>query len=129
MKLDSNQSKFVEAIKSLQANKEVVQDIKDDPRGALKGLGISIPEDTKVKVMQNSRKVVYFALPPQPEAQISDESLSNVAGGGSTVGTAGTALTVLSCASSVGSASSAEVSATVGIVIGDGGTENLDSLG
>ena len=78
-----------------------------DPEETLAQLGITPPENMETRIVENTEDVVYFVLPPDPNAELSDESLSGVAGGatGSSAGTASTIGCFISCLGSVGSAS------------------------
>jgi len=97
------------------------QRLFSDPASVLKEYGIDVPAGVEVRPVENSESMVYLPLPPQPEAEISDEQLEQVAGG-TTAGSAGSlstlgcALTTLStggCAGTAGTAGGAGTSTTV----------------
>ncbi len=52
-----------------------------DPMTVLKEYGLAIPEDVELRVVENTDKVVYLILPPEPAEQLSEEELEMVAGG------------------------------------------------
>ena len=52
-----------------------------EPEETLSQLGIDLPEDVETRIVANSGDVTYFVFPPDPNARLSDESLSGVAGG------------------------------------------------
>jgi len=52
-----------------------------DPRKAVEDtLGVAVPEDMEIKVLEQSPKVTYLVLPWEPE-DLSDEALDEAAGG------------------------------------------------
>ena len=69
-----------EIIKKAQSDKEFKKALVDNPKKALCQLGVQVPEDVKVKVVEESAKVVYLVLPVNPD-ELTDEQLDAVAGG------------------------------------------------
>lgn len=67
---------------------EFKQDLLNNPKGVLsQELGMPIPEDIEVKVLEENPNTVYLVLPEKPadleaEGELSDEALEAVAGGG-----------------------------------------------
>jgi len=53
-----------------------------DPTAVFKENGIEVPEGVEVKMLENTENMVHFVLPPPPAAELSDEDLDKVAGGG-----------------------------------------------
>ena len=51
--------------------------------GDLSDLDLELPEGCEVRVLEQSRDVHYFLLPPKPDRMLSDEALDAVAGGSS----------------------------------------------
>ncbi|MGI6149791.1 MAG: NHLP leader peptide family RiPP precursor [Limnochordia bacterium] len=51
-----------------------------DPRSALADLGVRVPEDVEIKVLEESAQLSYLVLPRNPE-ELSAEDLDAVAGG------------------------------------------------
>jgi hypothetical protein len=49
-----------------------------DPVATLKGAGVAVPDDLKIKVVENTASEVYMVLPDYP----SDDELERVADGG-----------------------------------------------
>jgi hypothetical protein len=55
--------------------------LTSDPRGTLeRELGVPVPADTEITVLEQSRTHAYVVLPAQPE--LSEEELAGAAGGG-----------------------------------------------
>ena len=70
-----------EIIKKAQADKEFKKALVDNPKAALGQLGVQLPEDVEVKVVEETAKVVYLVLPVNPD-ELTDEQLDVVAGAG-----------------------------------------------
>ena len=58
-----------------------------EPHAALKALGISLPPDTEVRIAANTAETFHFAMPPDPNAVLADEDLTQVSGGATTAST------------------------------------------
>ena len=73
------------------------------------------PENIQVRIVADTPEVVHVIMPPDPNADLTDESLSAVAGG-KTAGSAGSAstLSTLACSCAPGSASTASTAGTTG---------------
>jgi hypothetical protein len=56
--------------------------LKADPEAALKEAGVALPAGLKVTVVENTAQHFHLVLPPKPSAELSDELLDKVAGGG-----------------------------------------------
>ena len=54
-----------------------------DPKAVLAEHGIDVPANINVNVVENSDNTVHITMPPAPagDGELSDEELSNVAGG------------------------------------------------
>jgi hypothetical protein len=53
-----------------------------DPAAVLKEAGLEVPEGVKVKVVEDTDTVMHLVLPPKPsEDELSEEQLSQAAGG------------------------------------------------
>ncbi len=94
----------------LAADTQLRRRLEADPRAALAGMGTPVPENVEFRVVSNTDDTTWIAFPPDPNAELSDDMLAAVSGGGassaSSVGSVGTASTLLSCwgtASSAGS--------------------------
>lgn len=76
-----------------------------DPAETLSRLGIDPPENVEARIVENTGDVTYFVFPPDPNARLSDESLSGVAGGdcAGTVGSVSSVGCFVSCLGSIGS--------------------------
>ena len=59
----------------------------EDPAGAMKELGIDVPEGVEVRIVVNTDKVHYIAIPAHPPEELSEDVLAQVAGGYTTLGT------------------------------------------
>jgi hypothetical protein len=55
-----------------------------DPKAVLKEHGLDVPDNLDVKVVENADDCVYITLPAPPSGagDLSDDDLSNAAGGG-----------------------------------------------
>ena len=83
---------------------ELRAELDADPRAFLTSRGMEFPADADLRVVANTPEVFHLALPSNPNAAVSDEALSAVAGGTSTGPTC--ASSVSSVPSCVGCASS-----------------------
>ena len=84
--------------------------VDENPRAAFSEKGLEVPPQVDLRVHVNTEDTFWLAFPSDPNAELSDESLVTVSGGGKTASTAGTlgcAASVPSCASSFGTAGSA----------------------
>ncbi len=91
-------------------------ELEVDPHAALADRGMTMPENTELRVHVNTSDTTHVVFPGDPNATISDEGLQTVAGG-STVGSAATTTTASTASSGLsclGSASSASTASTVG---------------
>jgi hypothetical protein len=52
-----------------------------DPMTILEANGLAIPQDVEINVVENTDKIVYLNLPPEPAEQLSEGELEKVAGG------------------------------------------------
>ena len=73
-----------------------------DPRSVFADRGLPYPEGTEVRVVRNTAEVFHLALPPDPNAALSDTMLENVSGGSHGLAdgvrnSASTASTIPSC--------------------------------
>lgn len=67
-------------IKKAQSDQEFKKALVGNPRGAIGQLGIQLPEDVEVKVVEESTKVVYLVLPVNLD-ELTYKQLNDVAGG------------------------------------------------
>ena len=82
-----------------------------DPRAAMVEQGVEAPEALEFRIAENDAETMHIVFPPDPNAALSDDTVSQVSGGvaassASTVVSAGSVGTVLSTVSSAGTASS-----------------------
>ncbi|SFG13673.1 NHLP leader peptide domain-containing protein [Desulfotomaculum arcticum] len=63
-----------------QSDKDFKKALVDNPKETLGQLGVQVPEEVEVRVLEESAKVVYLVLPYNPD-ELTDEQLNTVAGG------------------------------------------------
>lgn len=81
--MSENENKKVtreEVIRKAQVDQDFKKSLIDNPKAALCQLGVKLPEDVVVKVVEESSKVLYLVLPAKPE-ELTEEQLDLVAGG------------------------------------------------
>ena len=69
-----------EIIKKAQSDKDFKKALLDNPKETLGQLGVQVPEEVEVKVVEESPKVVYLVLPVNLD-ELTDEQLDAVSGG------------------------------------------------
>jgi hypothetical protein len=70
-----------EIIKKAWQDEEFKQQLVSDPHKAIEeGLGVNMPKDVHINVVEESANVVYLVLPVNPE-NLPDEMLDTVSGG------------------------------------------------
>ena len=69
-----------EIIKKAQSDKDFKKVLVDNPKETLGKLGVQVPEEVEVKVVEESAKVVYLVLPVNLD-ELTDEHLDEVVGG------------------------------------------------
>ena len=77
---------------------ELQAELDADPRAFLADRGMTFPADADLRVAANTPEVFHLVMPPNPNATVSDEALSDVVGGS----TASTISTLPSCVGTVG---------------------------
>lgn len=88
-----------------------------DPRAAVVEQGLEAPEAMEVRVAVNDAETMHIVFPPDPNAALSDDTMSSVSGGtpassASSVGSAGSVgsvpstVSTASCLGTIGSAGS-----------------------
>jgi len=55
--------------------------LKANPKEALAEMGVNVPENVDLQVLETDANKGYFVLPPEPSSDLSDEELEMVAGG------------------------------------------------
>jgi hypothetical protein len=55
-----------------------------DPRGALAEVGVTVPDNVNLKVLEDTGTLMHLVLPAAPSGELSEEALAKVAGGGRT---------------------------------------------
>ena len=75
--------KYGQIVAKAWADEAFKQRLLENPTAVLKEQGIELPAGTEAKVVELQPHQVSFVLPPRPgEAELSDEELDQVAGGG-----------------------------------------------
>ena len=90
--------KYGQIVAKSWADPAFKQRLMTDTRTVLLEHGIEVPEGVKVQAVENTEQVLHLPLPPQPENDLTDEQLQQVAGG-STASSAGSAGSVSTFAS------------------------------
>ncbi len=67
-------------IRKAQVDREFKKALVENPKEAIGQLGVQLPEDVEVKVVEESTEVVYLVLPVNLD-ELTDEQLGDVAGG------------------------------------------------
>ena len=87
-KINARQTLEAQLIDRAMEDEAFRQELLRDPKGVVaRELGIQMPENIQVQVLQESPTTVYLVLPPPAPsagAELSDEALAAVAGGGYT---------------------------------------------
>ncbi len=74
--MELSKKKMSELIMELYANPELKQDLLNDPKSVLKDKGFSIPEDTEIRVVEDTKTVKHVVLPYlEPSEKLTPEEL------------------------------------------------------
>ncbi|MCL6560657.1 MAG: NHLP leader peptide family RiPP precursor [Firmicutes bacterium] len=76
----SRQKLEEQIIKRAQSDRDFKKTLLDKPKETLRQLGVQVPEEAEVKVVQESANMVYLVLPVNPD-ELTDEQLHAVCGG------------------------------------------------
>ena len=93
--LDEHAKQYGQVVARAWADDEFKARFLADPAAVLQEEGIDMPEGVELRAVENTDKVAYLSLPLQPSDELSDEQLSQMAGG-STASTASTTGTLSS---------------------------------
>ena len=52
-----------------------------DPEGALVEMGVEVPADHEVRVVEDTERVTHMVIPPSPSEELADEQLDQVVAG------------------------------------------------
>ena len=55
--------------------------LKKDPRSAMKEVGIDLPANVNLEVIENTAAKSYLVIPSKPAGELSESDLDRVAGG------------------------------------------------
>lgn len=96
--VETNKRRFNEMVSRFQSDAAFRRQLETDGAGILAEYGFQIPPGAVVKVVADSPGVQHIVMPPDPNTDLSEEMLEQVAGGStlSSAGTAGTMSTALS---------------------------------
>ena len=78
--MQANQQKLQEVIAKSWSDPAFKQQLIDSPTDVLKQQGIDLPEGKEIKVLVDDEHTQNLVIPQKPD-QLSDEDLSNTAGG------------------------------------------------
>ena len=112
----ANQTRIEDLAERYRADPELRARIDSgDAAGMLAELGIDLPEGVDHRIVVDTREVRHFALPPDPNRLLRDETLADVSGG-STLGSAASvgSMSSLVCSTGPSSLSSAGTAGTAG---------------
>ncbi len=98
---------FVAVRKRANVNAEFAEQLKTDPKKALKENGFDVATETDVTIHSNTADTLYIVF-PQGSETMSERDLQGISGGGATTGCASSLGTFPSCLSSAGTASSSK---------------------
>ena len=74
-------NKIKDFARQYQTDASFRADVDANPHAAFRKIGLPIPEGTEVKFIQSTDSTTYVALPPDPNTEVQDESLENLAAG------------------------------------------------
>ena len=112
----ANQTRIEDLAERYRADPELRARIDSgDAAGMLAELGIDLPPGVDHRIVADTREVRHFALPPDPNTLLRDETLADVSGG-STLGSAASVGSMCSfvCSTGPSSLSSAGTAGTAG---------------
>jgi hypothetical protein len=78
---EANSVRYVAIARQYQDDAAFRARMEHDPRGAFRDHGISLPGSTPIQVHANSDDTWHFVFPPDPNVELSDESLGVIAAG------------------------------------------------
>ena len=81
-------NQFRALVQRYHADPDYRRQVETDPVAALREQGMELPSDIAVRVLANTDDTFYMVIPPDPNADLSDEMLAAVAGGSDTMSTA-----------------------------------------
>ena len=81
-------NQFRTLVQRYHADPDYRRQVEADPVAAFREQGMELPGDIAVRVLANTDDTFYVVLPPDPNMDLGDEILADVAGGITTVTTA-----------------------------------------
>lgn len=75
--IETDDSKFRRVIEKAWTDSAFRDALKSDPAATLSKEGIEPPTNVKIEVLESSSDTRYFVLPPEPDATLSAEEISN----------------------------------------------------
>ena len=94
------ESMLAEAANECSGDPELRTELDADPRAFFTARGMSVPDGVEVRVADDTADTIHLIMPPNPNDAVSDDTLTQVAGGTGTVA-ASSAATLISCVSSM----------------------------
>lgn len=82
--MEENLSSYSALVARAWSDDKFKQDLINDPAGTLSGLGVTIPEDVDIKVVEDSPSVVHLVIPRRP-GEVSEEDIEAALKGNSVV--------------------------------------------
>ncbi len=110
--LEGNARQFGQLVAKAWADEEFKARFLSDPAAVLHEYGLPVPPGVELRAVENTDKVLYFALPLPPSDELSDEQLNQVAGG-SSASTASSTGTISSFCLTIGTVGSLGSASTV----------------
>ena len=77
-------NQFRALVQRYHADPNYRRQVETDPVAAFREQGMELPSDIAVRVLANTDDTRYIIMPPDPNADLGDEMLANVAGGAGT---------------------------------------------
>lgn len=93
---EEQRKKYAEVIAKAWSDESFKQKLIQNPKEALKEMGIDIPANMPIKVCDSSDGTFYLVLPKKPEGNLSEEELKRYTGGNWACGGCGICTPVLS---------------------------------
>jgi hypothetical protein len=77
-----NWKKWSQLVAQVWADEKLKQRLLENPKAVLREQGIEVPDGVEVRVVEPTDKLLYFMLPPKPDAtELTAGQLTGVGGG------------------------------------------------
>ena len=90
-------NQFGALVKRYHADADYRRQVEADAVAAFREQGMELPSDIAVRVLANTDDTRYIIMPPDPNADLGDEMLAAVAGGGGCGNSVSCPLATMSC--------------------------------